>query len=99
MILKALYMRQAERHQFITTREFLREFSDLTQKGVNTRYTIVRHGKPIGLFTPYSEDGTYPFPSGQKKRVTLADLEALRFHSGEKNLSNSIDEIAYGISR
>lgn len=94
-------MQQAERHRFITTREFLREFSDLTKKNLTTQYTVVKYGKPIGLFTPYSGDGVCPPPSEQKqkKRVTLADLEALRFHSGEKNLSSSIDKIVYGVSR
>lgn len=94
-------MQQTEKHKFVTTREFLREFSDLTQKNVRTHYTIVRYGKPIGLFTPYVGHDVCPLPSGQKqkKRVTLAELEGLRFHSGEKNLSTRIDEIAYGISR
>ncbi len=93
-------MKQAEKHKLVTTREFLRDFSELTQKNTTTQYTIIRYGKPIGLFTPYSGDNPCPLPSGQnKKRVTLVDLEKLRFHSGEKNLSTRIDEIVYGVSR
>ncbi len=94
-------MKPAEKHALVNTREFLRDFSTLTQKNAHTRYTVVRHGKPIGLFTPYSEDDLCPLPSEkkQKKRITLADLETLRFHSGEKNLSKSVDSIVYGVSR
>lgn len=94
-------MPQTEKHTFISTREFLREFSHLTRKNATTQYTIVKYGKPIGYFTPYTLSDEYPLPSGKKhkKRVTLMDLEKLRFHSGEKKLSNSVDEIVYGISR
>ncbi len=94
-------MKYTEKQRLITTREFLRDFSDLTQKSSNTQYTIIRYGKPIGLFTPYSADDVCPPPLVQerKKRVTLADLEKLRFRSGEKNLSTQIDEIVYGVSR
>ena len=34
-----------------------------------------------------------------KKQITLKDLRRHRFHSGEKNLSQHIDEIVYGIKR
>lgn len=96
-----MHQQQTEKRRLVTTREFLREFSDLTKKNVHTHYTIMRYGKPIGLFTPYVGHDACPLAPGQKqkKRVTLAELEGLRFHSGEKNLSTCIDEIAYGISR
>lgn len=77
--------------QTLSTREFLRAFSRITQRPKFTVYTIVRHGKPVGSFTPYR--------NAPKKELTLADLKKVRFHSGDKHLSEKIDEIVYGISR
>ncbi len=90
-------MKTQERASTLTTREFVREFSDLTRKRNNRAYTIVKYGKPIGIYIPYhlSDESMLPY---KKKRVRLKDLEKLRFRGG-KNLSQNIDAIVYGVSR
>lgn len=77
-------------NQMITSREFVRNFAALSKKKIPAQYTILRHGKPLGRFIP--------FPHYQKS-VTLEDLEAFRFQDREKNLSQKIDTIVYGMGR
>lgn len=92
----------------IATRDFVRQFSSIGKKPKSKQYMIVNHGKPIGVFIPYeaqpNDEWWKPYASEipaekPKKRMTLKDLEKYRFHSGEKHLSQRIDEIVYGIKR
>lgn len=77
-------------NQMITSREFVRNFATLLRGKKSAQYTILRHGKPLGLFIP--------FPHYQKS-VTLENLEAFRFQGRKKNLSQKIDTIVYGMGR
>jgi len=66
------------------------------------------HGKVVGTFIPHKDgddnwwksyEGREPFEE-PKKGLTLNQLrEKYGFHSGEKNLSQRIDEIVYGVKR
>lgn len=53
-------------------------------------FLVVRHAKPVFRIEP-------AMPAGKRKKYQLSDLLALRFHSGDKNLSQKVDEIVYGI--
>lgn len=75
----------------VNTREFMRDFSRIANGKKNSTYTIVKHGKPIGTYIPQSRS-----IHDKKKYITLKDLEAVRFRSGNKKLSQSIDTIVYG---
>lgn len=95
--------------KIIATRDFIRDFARISTLPKNRQYLIVKHGKPVGTYVPYQEEeddnawwnGLEPPPEVKtyKKHITLADLKKLQFHSGEKNLSQKIDEIVYGITR
>ena len=37
----------------ISVRDFLRNFANIAQGTVEKRYIIMRHGKPIGIFTSW----------------------------------------------
>ncbi len=78
------------KNQLLTSREFVRNFAEITRTKTPTQYTILRRGKPLGSFIP--------FPHNQK-HVTFEDLKKLRFRSHEKNLSQQIDAIVYGAER
>ena len=54
-------------------------------------YIVMKHARPLFRVEP-----TRVPPRG-KKQYTLRDLMKLRFRSGEKNLSQRIDEIVYGV--
>ncbi len=81
----------------IAVREFLRTFTALTQKKTRKRFLVMRHGKPIGVFIPY--DHIMREQKTGEPWSAIDGLVALRFKSGENNLSQRIDEIVYGISR
>lgn len=95
----------------ISTREFTRNFAGLNRKPRSKRYRVVSHGQLVGTFIPYQLDpnkdwwdslqtNDYPEANAKadKKRLTLKDLEKYRFRA-EKDLSERIDEIVYGIKR
>lgn len=97
----------------ITTRDFLRNFSAINRKPKTKRYRVISHGQLVGTFIPYQVDPNQDWwdslesrvnPEEQvdvkadKKRVTLKDLEKYRFRA-ERDLSDRIDEIVYGIKR
>ncbi|MBI2410763.1 MAG: hypothetical protein HYV32_02640 [Candidatus Kerfeldbacteria bacterium] len=87
-------MHTQQQETIISTREFIRHFADITQKPLQKTYTVVKHGKPIGIFMPLNA------PTKRlKKSITLADLEKRRFRSRTTNLSEQIDKIVYGIGR
>ena len=79
----------------IPVREFLRTFTKLTNKKIQKEYLIVRHGKPIGIFTPL--DQTVTKTTTGKPGSAIEGLKKLRFKSGDPGLSQRIDEIVYGI--
>lgn len=102
-------------HTIITTRDFVRNLSRIENKPTSKRYTVVKHGKPVLLVIPLPKEEVDDFwstfnpdqyPEAQqvlaepKKHLTLAELrKKYSFYSGEKHLSQRIDEIVYGISR
>lgn len=49
----------------ISVRDFLRNFAAIVQGTVTKRYVIMKHGKPIGVFTPWE---------AYKKLVKKSDL-------------------------
>ncbi len=79
----------------IQVREFLRTFTKLTNKQSQKEYLILRHGKPIGIYTPLDDSSATPLPSG-KPGSGIDGLKKLRFKSGDAGLSDRIDEILYG---
>lgn len=98
----------------IATRDFVRNFPHISEKPISQNYTVIKHGKVVGTFTPHfgrevtrdtdedwwnSLEQIAPPIESKRKRVTLKDLEKYRFRSGEKHLSQRIDEIVYGIKR
>ncbi len=38
----------------ISVRDFLRNFAAITNKSNKKRYVIMKHGRPIGVFSPWS---------------------------------------------
>jgi hypothetical protein len=78
----------------ISVRDFLRNFASLIKIKKAKQYVIMKHGKPIGVFTPWEV---------KKKELKQTHpgsfWDALEKHSfrGDPNLSEKIDEIVYGI--
>lgn len=91
-------MNQHEKNNVVGTREFLREFNAFAKRSPSQRYTILRHGKPVGIFIPY-RDRVRKKITVAKKHITFHDLENVRFKTKEKDISKNIDRIVYGISR
>lgn len=78
-------------------RDFLRNFARLATGNASKRYVIMKHSKPIGVFTPWE---------AQKKELKQGypglfwdEMEKLRGPIGNGNLTQKIDEIVYGIGR
>lgn len=89
----------------IATRDFLRDFSALSEQSVRKSYIITKHGKPLWKVVPV-DDGWWEglaeqIPADEpKKGLTLEQFrKKYSFRSGEKHLSQRIDEIVYGIKR
>lgn len=92
----------------IGTREFLRQFSKIAKHPTSKKYIVVSHGKPLLTVTPYSDDEAWwenlkdqtTSENKKDKRLTLEQFrKKYSFRSGEKHLSQRIDEIVYGIKR
>lgn len=98
----------------IPTRDFVRNFPHISDKPTSQSYTVIKHGRVVGTFTPNldraitrdtdedwwkSLEQITPPAEPDQKRISLKDLEKYRFRSGEKHLSQRIDEIVYGIKR
>ncbi len=77
----------------ISTRDFLRDFTEVTQKPQAQHYTILRYGRPVGVFTPAAKKTT------KQKRVSVDDLIAAGFATRNPHLSQEIDEIIYGTTK
>lgn len=94
----------------ISTRDFLRNFSDIITTPKSKAYTVMKHGKPVAKVTPLTDEEAHWLALAQdesigieaptpKKRITLQELrEKYSFHGG-KDLTSRIDEIVYGIKR
>lgn len=91
-------MNQHEKIKTVGTREFLRDFNTIANRPPSERYTILRHGKPVGVFIPH-RDRARKGSAAHKKHITFHDLENVRFKTKEKDISKNIDRIVYGISR
>ena len=58
----------------------------------NVNYYIIEAQKNGAFLSPIPTKET----KQKKRRITMKDLKKLQFKSGEKNLSQRIDEICYG---
>jgi hypothetical protein len=80
----------------ISVRDFLRNFATLVTGKTFKQYVIMKHGKPVGVFTPWE---------AQKKELkqqypgSFWDWVKENQFAGDPDLSQHIDEIAYGIGR
>lgn len=100
---------QLKERTLVSTRDFMRQFSSIIKNPKSKEYIIMNHGKPVASLTPQQSTDTdnwwrgleqsVPVAQPPKKRISFSELEKLRFHSGEKNLNQKIDEIVYGIKR
>ncbi|MBI4435667.1 hypothetical protein HY630_03275 [Candidatus Uhrbacteria bacterium] len=80
----------------ISVRDFLRNFASLVAGTSFKQYVIMKHGKPIGVFTPWEAQKTE-----MKKGYPGSFLDWLKANqfSGGPDLTQRIDEIVYGIGR
>mgnify|MGYP001607222329 CR=1 FL=1 len=80
----------------ISVRDFLRNFATLVAGKTFKQYVIMKHGKPVGVFTPWE---------AQKQELKQGypgifwDEAAKHRFSGDPDLTQKIDEIVYGIGR
>lgn len=76
-----------------TVREFLRNYKKFANK--KKAIIIMKNGKPIGTYLPYKE---WEKQNEDQKGVIITKelIDQFSFKSGEKDLSQKIDEIAYG---
>ena len=80
----------------ISVRDFLRNFATLVTGKAFKQYVIMKHGKNIGVFTPWSAQ-----KQELKQRYPGIFWEEAAKHqfSGGPDLTQKIDEIVYGIGR
>ncbi|MCR4314163.1 MAG: hypothetical protein NUV84_02875 [Candidatus Uhrbacteria bacterium] len=80
----------------ISVRDFLRNFATLVANTSFKQYVIMKHGKPVGIFTPWEAQKTE-----MKQGYPGSFWEEAKKHrfSGPADLSQRIDEIVYGIGR
>lgn len=100
---------QLKERTIVSTRDFMRQFSSIIKNPKSKQYIIMNHGKPVATLIPQQStdadnwweglEQSVPVAHPSKKRISFSELEKLRFHSGEKNLSQKIDEIVYGVKR
>ncbi|MFA6475720.1 MAG: hypothetical protein WCV88_06055 [Patescibacteria group bacterium] len=95
----------------IATRDFVRSFSTISKRPTVRRYVVMNHGRALGIFTPVpvqqkdDEEWWKEYEDMEplkepKKFLTLSELrKKYSFRSGEKHLSQRIDEIVYGVKR
>jgi len=80
----------------ISVRDFLRNFAALVAGTSFKQYVIMKHGRPIGVFTPWE---------AQKKELKQENpgsfWGARENHTfrGDPNLSQKIDEMMHGITK
>lgn len=80
----------------ISVRDFLRNFASLATATSFKQYVIMKHSKPIGVFTPWE---------AQKKELKQGypgifwDTAKKYEFAGDPDLTQKIDEIVYGIGR
>lgn len=86
----------------ISIRDFSRNLAAITDKPENKVYTIVKNGEEVGMYIPkkYAQEVIVDYDviaeQKQKKYTGLEELTKYAIHSGEKNLSQRVDEILYG---
>ena len=80
----------------ISVRDFLRNFATLVAGTSFKQYVIMKHGKPVGVFTPWEAQKT---ELKQKDRGSFLDWMKANQFDGDPDLSQRIDEIVYGIGR
>ncbi len=80
----------------ISVRDFLRNFASLVSGTSFKQYVIMKHNKPIGIFTPWEaqkEELKQGYPG------SFWDSVKENQFAGDPDLSQRIDEIVYGIGR
>lgn len=82
--------------QYVTVREFLRNYKKFTNK--KKPVIVTNNGKPEGVFIAYEKWKKKEKKEGKEKFVSLADaIKKYTFTgSGEKDISQRVDEIVYG---
>lgn len=84
----------------ISVRDFLRNFAAIVQGTVTKRYVIMKHGKPIGVFTPWEVQKKIMKDEEEKKPWLWLDvLKKNQQPIGDGNITEEIDNIVYGIGR
>ncbi len=84
----------------ISVRDFLRNFAAIVQGTVTKRYVIMKHGRPIGVFTPWEMQKKELKKTAELKPWLWLDI--LRKNQqpiGDGNITEEIDDIVYGIGR
>lgn len=76
----------------VTIREFLRNYKKLTAK--NKTIIISNHGKPTGVFISYEDWKNKEQKC--KKKINILELVDKYSFDGPGDMSQNIDEIAYG---
>ncbi len=75
----------------ITIRELHRNLPKITREVAKGKhFTVLRHGKPAFNVSPAVNTG------GTRRLQTLEDFLKISFRSGDKYLSQKVDEIVYG---
>lgn len=80
----------------ISVRDFLRNFATLVTGTSFKQYVIMKHGKPVGVFTPWEAQKTelkHGYPG------IFWDTAKKYAFKGGPDLTQKIDEIVYGIGR
>ncbi|MBI4438115.1 hypothetical protein HY631_04155 [Candidatus Uhrbacteria bacterium] len=84
----------------VSVRDFLRNFAAIVQGKVSKRYVIMKHGKPIGVFTPWEvQKKDLKKSSGQQPWLWLDVLKKNQQPIGKGNITDEIDDIVYGLER
>lgn len=80
----------------ISVRDFLRNFATLAAATSFKQYVVMKHGKPIGVFTPWEAQKN---EMKQGYPGSFLDWTKANQFDGEPDLSQRVDEIVYGITR
>ncbi len=91
----------ANNQEVISIRDFGRNLAHITDKPKSKVYTIVKNGKTVGRYVPekYATDVFVDYDMIAEQRQKYTGIEELEKHaiaSGEKHLSQRVDEILYG---
>lgn len=82
--------------EYVTVREFLRNYKKFTNK--KKPVIVTNNGKPEGVFISYERWEKKEKRESEERFISLADAikPYISTGSGEKDLSQRVDEIVYG---